>query len=126
MNPELTPEVLTELRTKLESERDRLNASIAALRGDEGTTATPDNDPNLDTQGDEGDSSVDLQEFDENHQEELDLQEDLDDVEHALAKFATQTYGVCEECGEPIPVARLRVIPEARYDIQHEREREEQ
>jgi RNA polymerase-binding transcription factor DksA len=26
---------------------------------------------------------------------------------------------MCEGCGRPIPVARLRIIPEARFDVEH-------
>jgi RNA polymerase-binding transcription factor DksA len=77
-----------------------------------------------DLRGDRGDSSVELEEWDESHQEELDEDSELAEVEHALAKFANGTYGICEGCGRPIPLARLRAIPEARYDVEHEKARE--
>jgi phage/conjugal plasmid C-4 type zinc finger TraR family protein len=35
-------------------------------------------------------------------------------IERALAKMATGSFGVCEECGEEIPTKRLLVLPEAR------------
>lgn len=35
-------------------------------------------------------------------------------IERALAKMATGSFGVCEECGEVIPSRRLMVIPQAR------------
>lgn len=35
-------------------------------------------------------------------------------VERALAKIATGTFGVCEDCAEEIPTRRLLVLPEAR------------
>jgi DnaK suppressor protein len=34
-------------------------------------------------------------------------------VERALARVADKTYGICESCGNPIPVARLEVLPYA-------------
>jgi DnaK suppressor protein len=34
-------------------------------------------------------------------------------VEHALARIKAKTYGICETCGQPIPVARLEVLPYA-------------
>ena len=43
-------------------------------------------------------------------------------MQHALAKFDTGAYGLCEECDGPIPVARLRIVPEARYDVTHQAE----
>ena len=45
------------------------------------------------------------------------LVEGLKDVEHALAKFDKDTYGTCENCGEPIAAARLEAKPEARLCI---------
>jgi DnaK suppressor protein len=35
-------------------------------------------------------------------------------IERALAKMVSGGFGVCEECGEEIPVKRLLVVPEAR------------
>ena len=39
----------------------------------------------------------------------------LYEVEEALKRIASGSYGVCEETGEPIPAARLRAIPWARF-----------
>jgi len=35
-------------------------------------------------------------------------------IERALAKMATGSFGICEDCGEEIPPRRLMVLPEAR------------
>jgi DnaK suppressor protein len=35
-------------------------------------------------------------------------------IERALAKMATGSFGVCEDCSEEIPSKRLMVVPEAR------------
>jgi DnaK suppressor protein len=35
-------------------------------------------------------------------------------IERALAKMSTGSFGICEDCGEPIPPKRLMVVPEAR------------
>ncbi len=37
----------------------------------------------------------------------------LHKVEHALRRVESGDYGVCEVCGEAIPVARLEVLPYA-------------
>jgi len=34
-------------------------------------------------------------------------------IERALQKIEQGTYGVCDDCGETIPVARLELIPGA-------------
>jgi DnaK suppressor protein len=41
------------------------------------------------------------------------LQEELQQIEHALARLADGTYGSCEGCGQPIPPKRLAVRPTA-------------
>lgn len=41
------------------------------------------------------------------------LNESLDQVEKALAKIDEDTYGICENTGKPIDIARLRAYPEA-------------
>jgi RNA polymerase-binding transcription factor DksA len=50
---------------------------------------------------------------------------ELQEVRQALGRIASGTYGVCQECGEPIPVERLRAFPTARYDVGHQQAREE-
>ena len=41
------------------------------------------------------------------------IREQLAEVEHALGKLARGTYGLCDSCGKPIPLARLKAIPQA-------------
>ena len=38
----------------------------------------------------------------------------LDEISAALARLDDGTYGVCETCGQPIPLDRLRARPTAR------------
>jgi DnaK suppressor protein len=40
-------------------------------------------------------------------------------IEHALDKFNDGRYGICEGSDEPIPLARLRLRPWARYSIEY-------
>ena len=42
----------------------------------------------------------------------------LEKIEHALAKFEDDTYGVCELTGEDIPYARLKARPVAQYTVE--------
>ncbi|MGO8948832.1 MAG: TraR/DksA family transcriptional regulator [Ktedonobacterales bacterium] len=125
MNPELTPEVLSELRSALEAKRERLRTTITTLRGAQDEDHAEILDTGDDLRGESADSSVEQEEWDENHQEELDEDAELAEVEHALEKFDTGTYGICEGCGRLIPLARLRALPEARYDVEHEAEHED-
>ena len=42
----------------------------------------------------------------------------LDEVNAALSRLEAGTYGVCERCSRPIPLARLRAIPTARFCVE--------
>ena len=37
----------------------------------------------------------------------------VEEIDRALEKIAAGTYGLCEQCGQPIPKARLRALPYA-------------
>src|SRR5689334_1640496 len=39
------------------------------------------------------------------------VQEELNHIQEALDRIQVRSYGVCEDCGEPIPTVRLTAIP---------------
>jgi RNA polymerase-binding transcription factor DksA len=119
-NPELTPVVLAELRTVLVRRQADLQRQIADLRRNEPASADHVEDAATIDPSDTGDASAELQDRGVTNALLLDLRAQLAEVEHALTKFDTGTYGICERCGRPIPLARLRVLPEARYDVEYE------
>lgn len=41
----------------------------------------------------------------------------VEEIDHALAKVASGTYGTCENCGQPILKARLKALPYARLCV---------
>jgi RNA polymerase-binding transcription factor DksA len=96
------------LRATLEEERESLRRQLAELgHGAKGL----DYDPNF------ADSSQVTAERGETEALVNKLADSLRDVEHALAKFDSDSYGVCEGCGQPIAPARLEARPEARLCI---------
>ena len=38
----------------------------------------------------------------------------VDEIDHAITKIHNGTYGRCESCGQPVPKARLKALPQAR------------
>ena len=122
MNDELTPQILAELKALLEQKQTELQSDLESLhseeRGAQGTTSKADD------VRDYGEQSADLEQLERNNDVEDDMRAELREVERALAKFAAGTYGRCERCGLPIPIARLRAIPQARYDTEHQAEAE--
>jgi DnaK suppressor protein len=47
----------------------------------------------------------------------MQAQVEVEEVDAALAKIEAGTYGICERCGQVIPKARLKAIPQARLCI---------
>ena len=100
---------LADLRAALDEERAQLRHQLADLGfGDDGGLAY---DQNF------ADSSQVTAERGEVEALANSLKETLAEVEHALAKFEEGTYGLCENCGEPIAPARLEAKPGARLCI---------
>jgi len=42
----------------------------------------------------------------------------VEEIDRALAKITNHTYGYCEQCGQPIPKARLKALPYAALCVQ--------
>jgi DnaK suppressor protein len=100
---------LADLRAALDEERAQLRHQLADLGfGDDGGLAY---DQNF------ADSSQVTAERGEVEALANSLKESLAEVEHALAKFEGGTYGLCENCGQPIAPARLEAKPAARLCI---------
>jgi RNA polymerase-binding transcription factor DksA len=51
-------------------------------------------------------------------------QDILFEIEAALSRIRRGTYGLCEATGKPIPAARLRAIPWARFGVEAEEQLE--
>jgi DnaK suppressor protein len=102
---------LATLREQLDEERARLLAQLASLEA--GSTSAPAFDDNF------ADSAQVAAEQGENKSLAGQLREQLDEVEHALAKVEDGTYGTCEKCGKPIAGPRLEAMPATRFCIDH-------
>jgi RNA polymerase-binding transcription factor DksA len=48
------------------------------------------------------------------------VEAELTDIEHALARLDEGTYGRCAACDEPIDDARLEALPAARFCVRHQ------
>lgn len=93
---------------RLEHERQRIKAQVAAVVADyqAGGPITTSDDAAADTT--EAGAHLELQ---------RDLDAQLADVDAALQRIASGTYGIDEVTGEPIDPARLEAFPTARTNI---------
>ncbi|CAN5678508.1 hypothetical protein BH20ACT2_BH20ACT2_15730 [soil metagenome] len=107
----LSDEKQSALRAKLSEERDHLREQLSDLEA--GSDDPMSFDENF------ADSGQVAAEQGENRALAGSLREQLDEVEHALAKFDAGTYGVCEVSGEAIPEPRLEAMPATRVRVEY-------
>lgn len=115
---------MSDIRAKLEYERRRIAAEIAAL-------GEADAQSEADRVGRAGRASHMAEDATETfeHEKSLALLHNLRGIEEqvlrALAKLEQGTYGMCDECRKPIAAARLEAIPYATLclDCKAQRER---
>ncbi len=105
-----TVEEIAQVRAELVADRDRLRASIAQNEAElaelmnEGSDGAGRDPADVGSSNFERDQEVSL------HNNQLAM---LDQIEQALRMLDDGTYGVCENCGEPIGKLRLEVFPRA-------------
>lgn len=109
---------LKAMKLRLEAKRDELQADITGL-----TEAHPQPVDSIEAvEGQQGfeDVAVDFLETQQEQSILVNEQALLAEVQAALERIDNGTYGLCLNCGKPIPEKRLEAIPWARYDVECE------
>jgi DnaK suppressor protein len=94
------------LRRRLETERERFLEELKA-------TALVAERQERGFYGEYGELATEIAEVEKGLILEKRIREQLAEVEHALDKFERGTYGLCDNCGQPIDTARLEALPHA-------------
>ena len=114
---------LQQMRQRLEQKQQELQDSIARL-----TEAHPqpvDAVEASDGSQDFEDVAVDFLETQQEQSLLVNQQALLIEVQRAIERIDTGTYGKCVECGQPIPEKRLEVLPWAARDVKCEEKLEQ-
>ena len=98
------------LRSRLESERKRLMDELEQL---ESSVRPADERREGSPFGKREEEATESFEFEKRLALEERIRDQLAGVEHALHKFEDGTYGLCDNCGQPIDPARLEALPQA-------------
>jgi len=100
------------LRSRLESEQKRLTEELEQLQA----SASPKDERREGSPfGKREEEATETLELEKRLVLEKRIREQLAGVEHALRKFEEGTYGLCDNCGQPIDPARLEALPEASW-----------
>lgn len=114
---ELAKSTVERFQQRLEDEQERLEVLIeeaqVELEEARQTESSSERSP------DPGNAEAGSMKFE--YEKELSMQQNsldlLRKVQHALKRIEAGTYGLCESCGEPIPVARLDALPYATFCV---------
>ncbi len=107
---------MNDVREVLRQERERTAARLAALSGDHAGIVEASRDSNADDEHDPEGSTI---AFERSQVASLarQAQDHLTEVDAALARLDSGTYGTCERCGRRIETARLEARPTARTHV---------
>lgn len=119
-----SPEFLAAQREKLLHERDRLQRELRVIDQELIRLGQSQSDEGAGVGNHMADEGSDAQEQDSDLAVRENIEIMLAEINHALTKFDTGTYGICEDTGEPIMEARLAALPYARYTVQAQEKRE--
>ncbi len=113
MAQKISQELLKDLRGKLLLTKAKIEAQVEGLKKD---------DPFADPDHASDNAAVDTDVREEVGHETIeaqikDLQIKLENIDMALRKITKGKYGICERCGKTIPIARLKILPEALYCV---------
>ncbi|HEV2529800.1 MAG TPA: TraR/DksA C4-type zinc finger protein [Thermomicrobiales bacterium] len=109
---------MTRLRGILEERKADLTGQIEGLAGDVQALGVDDGEEGGGLSNHPGDSGTDVEESERLSTIGIDLQENLNQVNDALARMDDGTYGTCRRCGKPINPERLEAFPWVQYDIE--------
>lgn len=104
------PELVEEFRKRLLAARARLIRTVAVTGEELASLEDQPGDPLEDVPVQDVVDTLSRLEGRERRQ--------LDEVNAALGRLEAGTYGVCEGCSRPIPLARLRAMPSARFCVE--------
>lgn len=116
----LSKEQLQKLTDRLTEQRDEFESKLNTKRNSRldlsereasGELSSYDNHP--------GDLGTELFEREKDVALEIHEEDQLNEIEAALAAINEGTYGVCKECGKDIPYERLEAVPSTLYCVEH-------
>jgi DnaK suppressor protein len=101
---------LSELYEQLKKERIRLQSELERLKAEE---RSADEQREGSPFGKREEGATEAFELEKRMALEKRLSDALSDVEHAIKKYESGTYDLCDICGEKIELARLEALPQA-------------
>lgn len=116
----------TAARERLDQEKERLRALIGNMADDNNEGGHNGGDELTTVDQHPADAGSETFEREKDMAILNNLEDQIAEIEKALARVDEGTYGTCEACGKPIGDERLEVVPTARYCVEDQGAREAQ
>jgi DnaK suppressor protein len=98
------------IRLRLENDRKRFSEQLEQFRASRTAEERREGSPF----GKREEEATETAELENLVAQEQRIVDQLGDIDTALKKFETSTFGLCEKCGQKIEPARLEAIPTAK------------
>ena len=110
-------------RSNLEAERDRLEKTKGVIEGEGISDESEEESMSELSHADQHPADTGTEAFEREKELSIleEIEDELQDVEHALHRLDEGSYGTCEICREPIADERLEARPAARFCVEHQR-----
>ncbi|NMB84259.1 hypothetical protein GYA28_03125 [Candidatus Roizmanbacteria bacterium] len=113
MDKKLTKTFIDSQKERLEKDLKKILQQIEDLKKDD-----PFSDPDHASDNAAVDTDVREQVGHDTIEAQIkDLNRKTNDIKAALGRIEKNKYGHCEKCGKVVPLARLKLIPEAQYCV---------
>ena len=113
----LDKKILTELKNALLKEKDELENNLGKIARPIDKTEGDYETSFEDIGTDKDDNATEVDQYTQNLSIENTLEKKLQTILEALEKMDQGKYGQCDNCGQDIPVERLRANPSAKTCI---------
>ena len=113
MTRSLAKSTIKKFKAELETERVRLQSLIEEMEKEMEDARNSETAADRSSDPENADAGSMRLEYAKELSIERNTEDLLHKVEHALRRIESGGYGICEVCGEAIPVARLEVLPYA-------------
>lgn len=114
----LDARTMKKLRAALEKRKAELTDDLARLSGEVQSMTADEEMEGSGLSNHPADSGADMAEAERLTTVSQDLQDSLNEVDEALARMDSGTYGTCQRCGKDINPERLEAFPWVRYDVE--------
>ncbi|HHD92205.1 MAG TPA: TraR/DksA family transcriptional regulator [Candidatus Portnoybacteria bacterium] len=125
MSKKLDSQFVEEQKKKLISKKNELVKALSSFaeKNPEIKDDFKSKFPKMHNGGDLEEEALEVTTYDSRLSMESALEKEIKTINRALKKIKEGTYGICDQCGQPISLNRLKIRPQAIYCLKCKKEK---